>query len=277
MKISNRAFTGIEAIGVVVVLGSILMFGKSVYNHLPFLPHGTKPNPIQVALVDAKLQEAKIGQQYAAATGQKLAQSTSPDPAVSEAKQLSAKADTALALGIGPLSADQSQWVQSLVLKHDVAFQAAIDSKDAQLSTLDAKAQDLQKKLNESQGSESLLWYWIKFAAVAYILIHFVFPLIATKFPAFGVISNGLHAVFSPIIADLRVKETAALDDLKTRLGSSFAEARTKLGATAQSVIQVVDGFLQNTPHQADIAAAAVDAAAAAAADKAKQAINNPS
>lgn len=281
MKNSTRAFIGIEVAVAVVVVGGLLYFGRSIYRHIPFLPHGTKPNPAQVALAATTSEESKIGQQYAAATTQALAQTkASDDPALALAKQLAPKADNALSNGLGALTPEQSLWVQNLIsnaLSAEVAKRAeaaqAIVQKDNQLVELDTKAQALEKKLSESQGSESLLWYWIKFAIGAYLFVHFVLPWLGTKFPVLGTISSGIMAVLSPVMADLRVKEQTALAEVKAKVGTALANVRAQIPVASAAVVKEFDGLFNNTPHQDDIAAAASTAlgANAVAAAQAKE------
>lgn len=271
-----RGFTGIELAAAIVVVGAVLMFGKST---LDKMFHRTAPSAAQVALIAERASAAKTGQQFASATTKEVSLAKDQnDPAIIAAKKTAARADLALQTGLGALTPSQAQWVQNLVEADAAAFNIALASKDAELAKTGDNIVALEKKVAAESNRASWLENLVIILAVIFVLINFVLPWLERIFPIFGVFVSGVQAVANPYFARLKVKAKAELaaaevkaQALYNQVGQAVTDMRAKMGSTASAAIEQLDNNL-DTEHANAISEAARVAAAASAAAKASAA-----
>ncbi len=221
--------------------------------------------------------QAKQGQQYVAATGKVLqlaAPAAKADPAVILAGRLNDKAAGALAEAVGPLTAEQSAWVEKLIRDATSASEEKRAAAEQSLSVADialresasreqtalgqartaraeadqlaAEKKTLQTDLATTLAEKSTLAEranevirWALYFGIAYVAIAYLLPLLGLAFPALKPIASAAHAILAPLAAKAKSEaESLARDACASvhHMGQLIAAKAPQLAAEADKI-----------------------------------------
>lgn len=273
MKNNTKGFIASSVIIKIVLAIALFCGGLFVAKKLS---HPNSPSRLDNQLSAEKAIAAKSGQQLAAATTKEVSLvKDQSDPAVIAARKTSARADVALASGLGALTPEQAQWVQNLIEADAAGFTASLAAKDEQISKTGDKISELEEKIASERSHSGLLEKLLIAGVIIFVFINYILPWLEKIFPPLGLFVSAIHAVANPFLASLKVKAQADISaaeakasQLISEVGSAISDMRNKLGSAAAPAIQQLDSNLSNS----NIDAVAKAASAAAADVAAKQA-----
>lgn len=200
-----------------------------------------KIDATEVKVDQENAAQVKAGQQFAAATTSALAAAgpeAKADPAVQLASKTAAKADQALALGAGPLTPAQVDWVTKLVadaISPEVArraqAEAALQDKTADLQKSVQREADLTTRIGvleqdkreadavliahdaDASAFRARVRFWCFILVGGYVLVAFVLPVLAKAFPVVAPLAKIAHGIVGGLWSKwLAEKEALARD-----------------------------------------------------------------